>query len=292
MKKRNGLKGWAALAVFVVTCVLLGQHLMLNRALNLPCLPFGSSVVIVVLMNLHEKGDDADGNGARELPGKNMKQGHSHDAAAHIEQNIQKEGTKHEKDIIHVSELALILACFTACSGSSAPAASSSGPAPAPAAPAAPAAPPAPRNRPWSLCTPPRRRPMVHRKQRDGLRLAGVRPNLIVRLSPGSGIENAKAMGRNEADFAMTHVVTTLNAMNGNDPFDHKIDNIRWIMAMAPTAIQIWVPTDSDIQSLADFKDKRVGLGKIGNLQNPVILDILKSEYGITPEPSSPAAVP
>jgi TRAP-type uncharacterized transport system substrate-binding protein len=109
--------------------------------------------------------------------------------------------------------------------------------------------------------------------------------NLTVRLAPGGSIENVRAIIRGDAQFGMTHTVTFIKSIQGgNDAFETASDKIRCVAALAPVAIQMLVPKDSTITGLGDLGDKRVGLGLVGALQNPTILEILKDEYGFTPE--------
>ena len=110
-------------------------------------------------------------------------------------------------------------------------------------------------------------------------------PNLIVRLAPGGSIENARAIIRGDAEFSMTHTVTILNSIQGgNDAFKEPSDEIRAMAALGPIAIQIVVPKNSTIRSLADLSNRRIAFGNVGSLHNPAIFEILETEYGITPD--------
>lgn len=108
--------------------------------------------------------------------------------------------------------------------------------------------------------------------------------NVIPKIVPGSSTENLKGILNGSVTIGMTHTAVVSKAQNGIDPFIQKETSMRSLMAMAPGAVQILVPDKSDIDSLEDLKDKRVGFGYVGAIQNIAVMGMLQEAYGITEE--------
>ena len=97
---------------------------------------------------------------------------------------------------------------------------------------------------------------------------------------PGGGVGNCKVVDAGRADLGWSYTHTTYNAYNGRGKFEKKHENIRHLMSLYPGVFQIVVPKSSDIQSIADLKDKRIVPGKVG-FTGTAIAELVLKAYGL-----------
>lgn len=84
--------------------------------------------------------------------------------------------------------------------------------------------------------------------------------------STGGGKENLSLLANEEVDFALLDADLMAYALTGTEVYEgKKIDTFGTIASLFPQVIQIIVAEDSDIQSVADLKGKRVSIGDPGS---------------------------
>ncbi|WP_111413612.1 TAXI family TRAP transporter solute-binding subunit [Billgrantia lactosivorans] len=82
----------------------------------------------------------------------------------------------------------------------------------------------------------------------------------------GASVENMGLIMRGDADLALVLADTALQAYEGSGDFEgRQIENTRALASVYPNAVQLVVLEDSDIESLADLKGKRVSVGAPGS---------------------------
>jgi len=75
--------------------------------------------------------------------------------------------------------------------------------------------------------------------------------------------ENIRRLDSGELDFALSNAAITYFAVRGTEGWDKAYD-VRTVMTLAPN-VALWItPTDSDVETLADLRDQRVGVGVAG----------------------------
>ena len=75
--------------------------------------------------------------------------------------------------------------------------------------------------------------------------------------------ENIRRLDSGELDFALSNAAITYFAVRGTEGWDKAYD-LRTVMTLAPN-VALWItPTDSDVETLADLRDQRVGVGVAG----------------------------
>ena len=75
--------------------------------------------------------------------------------------------------------------------------------------------------------------------------------------------ENIRRLESGELDFALSNAAITYFAVRGTEGWDKAYD-VRTVMTLAPN-VALWItPTDSDVETLADLRDQRVGVGVAG----------------------------
>lgn len=96
----------------------------------------------------------------------------------------------------------------------------------------------------------------------------------------GGGVENVKLVNDRDAELGITISYLAYNGYNGIEPYKEKMQNIRTLFSGLSTGVlQVVVPGNSPIRSLADLKGKKVAVGPAGGGALTVLNDIFK-EYG------------
>lgn len=81
----------------------------------------------------------------------------------------------------------------------------------------------------------------------------------------GASVENMALIHSDGADFAIALGDTVYQAYTGTGPFEGRPVDTLALAALYPNAVQIVVPAESDIHSLADLVGKRVSVGAPGS---------------------------
>jgi hypothetical protein len=98
---------------------------------------------------------------------------------------------------------------------------------------------------------------------------------------PGGGVGNCNVVHSGRAELGWTYTHTEYNAFNARGKFKKKRDDIRHLISLYPGVFQIVVPEKSDIQSIADLKDKHIVPGKVG-FTGTAIAELVLKAYGMT----------
>ena len=81
----------------------------------------------------------------------------------------------------------------------------------------------------------------------------------------GGGVENVKLVHDGKTEMGITISYLAYNGYNGIDPYKSKMQNIRTLCSGLSTGVmQVVVPANSKIKSLADLKGKKVAVGPAG----------------------------
>ena len=93
----------------------------------------------------------------------------------------------------------------------------------------------------------------------------------------GGAIENPRLVHSGEVDLGITNANLAYFAYNGSEPYETKM-NISAIASLHPSVFHIIVRANSDIQSISDFKGKRIAAGPAGGGTLPILETLLESE--------------
>jgi TRAP transporter TAXI family solute receptor len=102
-----------------------------------------------------------------------------------------------------------------------------------------------------------------------------------VQVLPGAGIANVKAVQAGKADFGFANSVSTVDAINGNPPFDAKATNVCNVATLYPQYFQVVADGGAGIKTAADFKGKALTTQKKGNTGEAITEHLLKA-YGMS----------
>lgn len=108
--------------------------------------------------------------------------------------------------------------------------------------------------------------------------------NINMTASSTNGtVENMRLCGSGRLDIGMTQPPADYDAVMGEDLFEgESYENLRWLCGGHYSIGQIAVPADSDIQTIADLKGKRVAIGVVGSGVRHVVGNGLIQLGGLT----------
>jgi TRAP transporter TAXI family solute receptor len=106
-------------------------------------------------------------------------------------------------------------------------------------------------------------------------------PDTSVQVMPGAGIANVKAIQAGKADVAFANSVSTVDAINGNPPFDEKADNVCNLATLYPQYFQIVTTADSGIDSLDQLKGHGLTTQPTGNTGEAITAHLVQAQ-GLT----------
>lgn len=91
-------------------------------------------------------------------------------------------------------------------------------------------------------------------------------PDTLIDVQPGGSGPNLLRVSNGQADLGITSANNAWDAWQGRDPAtpENPVRNVRGLMTFFPSAIQIWVDANSDIQKLEDLKGKQMSAGQPG----------------------------
>lgn len=96
-----------------------------------------------------------------------------------------------------------------------------------------------------------------------------------VQVRPGGGIANIKAIGTGKAHLGVGNTISTVDAINGRDPFGSPVENVCHISYMYPQYIQ-GVVVNMDMKTYDDFKDRNLAVVQRGNTAEQVARMVLQ----------------
>jgi len=97
----------------------------------------------------------------------------------------------------------------------------------------------------------------------------------------GASVENMRLIAKDEVDLAFTQTDIADYALHGTEMFEAPVENLKAIASLYPETIQIVLPGDTDITTVADLKGKRVSVGAPGSGVEANAKQVLEI-YGLT----------
>jgi uncharacterized protein len=92
-----------------------------------------------------------------------------------------------------------------------------------------------------------------------------VMPDSTVQVMPGAGIANVKAIEAGKADLAFANSVSTVDAINGQPPFEEAVTNVCHVATLYPQYFQVVTTADTGIESLDQLKGRGLTTQPVGN---------------------------
>lgn len=96
---------------------------------------------------------------------------------------------------------------------------------------------------------------------------------------PSAGvIENDRLLRSDEAQLILHTGGEAYNSYHGEGKYPGKFEDLRAIMPMYASLVQMIVPAESNVHTPGDLKGKRVGLGEPGSSANTYVRQVLTAE--------------
>jgi len=106
-------------------------------------------------------------------------------------------------------------------------------------------------------------------------------PDTSIQVLPGAGIANVKAVEAGKADIAFANSVSTVDAINGNPPFDEKATNVCNLATLYPQYFQIVTTAGSGVDSLDQLKGHGLTTQPTGNTGEAITAHLVQAQ-GLT----------
>jgi uncharacterized protein len=107
-------------------------------------------------------------------------------------------------------------------------------------------------------------------------------PGVTMAVTPGGGIANVEALEMGKCDVGFTMACSSVDGLNGKEPFKQKMQNMRQLANLYPQYFQMVVVDASGIKSVADLKGKALSCdrkGHVGELLSQQILQVYGLSY-------------
>lgn len=94
--------------------------------------------------------------------------------------------------------------------------------------------------------------------------------------------ESARLVATGEVQIGTCFFQTASLVKNGQDPFDKPMDTLRIAMSGFPPVVHFVARADSDIETFADLKGRKISVGAPGSTMAAVIVPALLESYGLS----------
>ena len=102
-------------------------------------------------------------------------------------------------------------------------------------------------------------------------------PDTALQVMPGAGIANVKAIDAGKADIAFANSVSTVDAIEGNPPFEEKATNVCHVATLYPQYFQVVTTADTGIESLDQLKGRELTTQPAGNTGEAITAHMLEA---------------
>jgi uncharacterized protein len=106
-------------------------------------------------------------------------------------------------------------------------------------------------------------------------------PGTTVQVLPGAGIANVLALEAGRADVGFANSVSTVDALEGREPFEEAVENVCNVATLYPQYFQIVVLAGRGIESIDDLKGQPFTTQPTGNTGEAITQQVLEA-YDMT----------
>lgn len=106
--------------------------------------------------------------------------------------------------------------------------------------------------------------------------------DVSITVTPGSGLANVQGVANGRFPIGFANSISTVDGINGRDPFNEAIDNVCNLGTLYPQYFQVMALDDAEVESVADFEGKRVTTqqnGHTGEMLTRGLLDTQGLSY-------------
>lgn len=98
-----------------------------------------------------------------------------------------------------------------------------------------------------------------------------------LQVLPGGGVANVQGVQGGQADFGFGNSISTVDAIEGREPFTEKATNVCNVATLYPQYFQTVTTAASGITKVEDFKGKRINTQPVGNTAEQVTRAVLQT---------------
>lgn len=96
-----------------------------------------------------------------------------------------------------------------------------------------------------------------------------------IMVMPGGGVANVQGVQNRQSDFGFGNSISTVDAINGREPFEGPTDNVCNLATLYPQYFQMVTVRGQGIETVEDFRGRRLITQPVGNTAEQVIRMIL-----------------
>lgn len=97
-----------------------------------------------------------------------------------------------------------------------------------------------------------------------------------IMVMPGGGVANVQGVQTGQSDLGFGNSISTVDAINGRPPFEGPADNVCNLATLYPQYFQMVVVQGQGIETVEDFRGRRLITQPVGNTAEQVIRMILE----------------
>ena len=98
-----------------------------------------------------------------------------------------------------------------------------------------------------------------------------------VQVLPGGGVANVQGVQGGQADLGFANSISTVDAIEGREPFTEAADNVCNLATLYPQYFQIVARADAGIEGVGDFAGHRLTTQPVGNTAEQVTRAVLQA---------------
>lgn len=98
-----------------------------------------------------------------------------------------------------------------------------------------------------------------------------------IQVLPGGGVANVQGVQNGDADLGFGNSISTVDAVEGREPFEGEADNVCNMATLYPQYFQMVVRADSGIEGVEDFAGRRLNTQPVGNTAEQVTRAVLET---------------
>jgi hypothetical protein len=102
-------------------------------------------------------------------------------------------------------------------------------------------------------------------------------PGLAIQTLPGAGVANVRGIDEGRAEIGFGNSITTVDGINGAEPFPRKVTKVCNIGNLYPQYFQVVTLADANIRRIEDLRGKSVAIQPRGNTAEVVTRHILQA---------------
>lgn len=102
--------------------------------------------------------------------------------------------------------------------------------------------------------------------------------DISITVTPGSGLANVQGVANGRFPIAFANSISTVDGINGKEPFRQKIDNVCNLGVLYPQFFQVMALEDADIDTVEDFEGKRLSTQQNGHTGELLTKELLTTQ--------------